>query len=153
MLRTVSEQKIDTIAKDIDRIKQLLDSLSVSQSTDVSGSHPAPQTSQTTPVRPFVEHQSVSATAPGEARWDHSSHIIDFVKAVIQHRGTLEVGAGEAEVLSSLRGLVKTLDSPAAGYKAAGCRRGDGYSMPPLEAAVAVLRWAKGSSFLNESWR
>ncbi|KAK4043108.1 hypothetical protein C8A01DRAFT_32747 [Parachaetomium inaequale] len=111
MLRTVSEQKIDSTAKDIDRIKQLLDGLSFS--------------------------------SPGtEPRWDHSSHIIDFVKTVIQNRGTREVGAGEAEVLSSLRGLVKTLDSPAAGYKATRCRE-DNYSMSPLEAAVAVLRWAK----------
>ena len=100
-------------------------------------------------VKPLIECQSVPAPG-GELLWDHSAHIIDFVKAVLEDRGTRDIGLEAGEVLSSLRKLVQALEDPAAARglsfpKAKLAKHQASPPMPPLEAVVTVLRWAKGS--------
>ena len=100
-------------------------------------------------VKPLIESRSISAPS-GEPLWDHSAHITDFVKTVLEDRGSRDVGTEASEVLSSLRKLVQALEDPAAarGLSSPGARLAKHQAnppMPPLEAVVTVLRWAKGS--------
>jgi hypothetical protein len=93
-----------------------------------------------------AESAKVVAPLDGETLWDHSAHIIDFVKAVLEDRDALNVEHEASEVLSSLRKLVQTLDDPTAtrGLFFPSAKPAKPPHMPPLEAAVTVLRWAKG---------
>jgi hypothetical protein len=103
----------------------------------------------------LVERKSRSAPS-GEALWDHSVQTIDFIKAVVEDRGLRAVGSEGTEVVSALRQLVQDLEKPAA-------VRGLSFPrvelskyqanppMPPIEAVVEVLRWAKGL-FLSIEW-
>lgn len=98
------------------------------------------------------EHQSVSAYE-GETLWNHSAHIVDFVKAVVEDRVLRNDGPEASEMVSSLRNLVQALEGPAS---VRGPTPDSGLAkdlanppMPPLEAVVAVLRWAKGSSLIT----
>ena len=100
-------------------------------------------------VKPLIEYQSIPAPGGGPI-WDHSAHIIDFVKAVLKDRGSRDVGPEASEVLSSLRKLVQALEDPAAARglsfpKAKLTKHQANPPMPPLEAVLMVLRWAKGS--------
>ena len=85
----------------------------------------------------------------GEPLWEHSTHVIDFVKAVVEDRDSLNVGQEAIEVLSSLRNLVQTLEHPRlieelSSRDARAAKFPADPPMPPLEAVVDVLRWAKG---------
>ena len=100
-------------------------------------------------AKPPIEHQPISASC-GEPLWGHSAHITDFVRAVAEDRGPRDIGLEASEVLSSLRNLAQTLDGPAAVRDLSSSEtKSKNYHadppMPPLEAVVAVLRWAKGS--------
>lgn len=101
-------------------------------------------------TKPLALHLSISGP-DGEPTWDHSAQIIDFVRAVVEDRDSRIVGPEASEVLSSLRKLVPALEDPAA--------QGSLYfstlkpakhpinpPMPPLDAILTLLRWAKGSS-------
>lgn len=59
------------------------------------------------------------------------------------------VGAEDTTAISSLEGILQTLEKPTAPgepqmSKTQVVRPVIGSSMPPLDAVVAVLRWAKG---------
>lgn len=145
----ISERKIDDIAKGVDGIKHLLRGLNVSADTNRHGSYPIAKPSQPDHVRPATENQPISVPC-GEPLWDHSAHIIDFVKTVVEERDSKLVKNEENQIFSSLKSLLQTLENPTStlhqslsGVKAAKCT--SNLPMPPLEAAVAVLRWAKGS--------
>jgi hypothetical protein len=101
-------------------------------------------------VKTQIEYQAISSPWIESPTFDHSTHIISFIKAVVEDRDSKDVGSEATEITSSLRNLVKALENPAAA-------RGLSFSetkvanrqvdpcMPPLDATVAVMRWAKGS--------
>ncbi|KAI4863796.1 hypothetical protein F4820DRAFT_359771 [Hypoxylon rubiginosum] len=142
------EQKIDDIAKGIDGIKLLLQGLNLLpdavQPEHNSVRHLTPASS----LQPPAEDQLYSLSED-ESLWDHSAHIIEFLKAVVQDRGSSDVGPEESEVLLSLRSLIRALDMPTLNSSSSisvanlSNHNHTGSSMPPLEAVVAVLRWAK----------
>lgn len=106
----LSEQKIDDIARDISGIKLLLQGLNVDENQPIARS--AFYLNQAESVKPQIERQSISAP-PGEPLWEHSAHIIDFIKAVLEERGSRDVGPEAIKMLSSLRMLVQALEDPA----------------------------------------
>ncbi|KAL9071886.1 MAG: hypothetical protein Q9157_005312 [Trypethelium eluteriae] len=153
------EQKIDDIARDVGGIKLLL------QGPNAPSAEKRPVTrsqwnlNPVESVKPLIQCQSISASG-GEPLWDHSAQIVDFVKAVSEDRSSRDVRPESSEVLSSLRKLVQALEDPITA-------RGSGSSvhrtkpatqqvnppMPPLEAVVAVLRWAKDhATFTRIVW-
>ncbi|GAP85999.2 putative C6 transcription factor [Rosellinia necatrix] len=149
-----NERKIDEIAEGLEAIKTLLQKshlpLSQGECDDSSARHiqNANTTSSLTPSE-FV------VSAPKEPiKWDHSAQVNDFIKIVVEDRAFREEpGAAESDVLSSLRRLARALEEPNVArdlsfpdVRDAGPQ--DGISMPPAEAAVFVLRWAKEHKFL-----
>ncbi len=82
-------------------------------------------------------------------RWDHSAHIIDFVKAVVEGKSLREIGSESSQVISSLNNLVNALESnnSASGLFSAGntvLKHQTEHPMPSMESVVGILRWAKG---------
>ncbi|KAL2819062.1 hypothetical protein BDW59DRAFT_165217 [Aspergillus cavernicola] len=116
------EQKIDDIARDISGIKVMLQ-----KPAELS--------------LPRRDCQSVVGGG-GEPRWDHSTHIIDFVKAVLEDGVSRICGPEATAVLSSLKKIVHALDNPAATRHTPTMSQ-VAPSMPPLDAVLSVLRWAK----------
>ncbi|KAI1378884.1 hypothetical protein F4677DRAFT_443364 [Hypoxylon crocopeplum] len=146
-LAITRRSKIDDIAKSVDGIKHLLEGLNVSPDVNQPKTSYSWQLNQLDSAKPLAEQQPTSTTG-GEPQWDHSVHIIDFVKAVVEDAGLRNARPEESEVLSSLRNLIQALEGPAVvrdstfpEIKVA--RYQNGPPMPPLEAVVAVLRWAK----------
>ncbi|KIX01886.1 uncharacterized protein Z518_07825 [Rhinocladiella mackenziei CBS 650.93] len=143
-----SEQKIDDIAKSVDGIKDLLQGLNVSPDTKglETGSIRHPR--QPELLQDPTKNQPISLSG-SEHLWDHSPHIIDFLKAALESEGSRDAQPQADNLFSSLRSLVQTLEGPAAvrnlpSPQSKVTRYPAGSSMPPLEAVVAVLRWAKG---------
>ncbi|KAI0149689.1 hypothetical protein F4776DRAFT_174560 [Hypoxylon sp. NC0597] len=137
------EQKIDGIVRSVDSIKLLLEGLNVSSDTKQPEGLPIWHLNQVNSVGSLLEHRPVC-----ESLWDHPVQIIDFVKAVVEDRGPRDAGPEESEVLSSLKSFVQTLEDPTAVRGLSSpfpevVKYRTGPSMPPLEAVVAVLRWAK----------
>jgi hypothetical protein len=85
-----------------------------------------------------------------ESQWDHSGYITEFVKTIVDDRYSRYVtpDVGSVEVLSSLRSLVRALDTPIL-VQSTRLPKATESTMPPLEAVVTVLRWAKGQSPLS----
>ncbi|KAI3343016.1 fungal-specific transcription factor domain-containing protein [Ustulina deusta] len=141
------EQKIDEISEDLKAIKVLLQnpSIPISQECDRALLH-VPKSSITEPLA-----LSDSPVHPSEEpiRWDHSAQVNDFVRTVAEDRASREdSGAEESDVLSSLKRLAWALeesnvvrDSSFPGIRDA--KSQDHRAMPPTEAAVLALRWAK----------
>jgi len=101
-------------------------------------------------VKPLLEHESIHESGIEPPTWDHSAHIIDFVKGFVEDRVSRAVGSEANTVVSSLRSLLKSLESPtdvrtSSFVEAKTAKDQADPFMPPSEAAVAVLRWAKGS--------
>lgn len=144
-----SEQKIDGIVLGIDGIKSLLEELNLSTDKQQPEKGFVPHLNRPDSARLLIESQATS-TFGGESPWDYSSHIIDFVKAVVGDRGSGEVDGETGEVLSSLKTLVQTLESPPTAQDlhisdTKVLNHQVASSMPPLNTVVVVLRWAKGS--------
>lgn len=81
--------------------------------------------------------------------WNHSAHIIDFVRAVVQDRTLENAGPDANGIISSLKNLALALERPnpvqdSAPSKANITKVNAPLSMPPLDAAVGVLKWVKG---------
>lgn len=142
-----SEQKIDGIARDIDEIKALLQGISVSSNSGQSE------------TESFVRLESAGSPTPLEKRklapdcaeiqWDHSGNIIDFIKAVVNDRAYTHVEAESVEVLSSLRSLAQALEDPRPARTSC-LPQNNVPPMPPLDAVLAILRWAKGQSSIGD---
>ncbi|KAI0456635.1 fungal-specific transcription factor domain-containing protein [Xylaria acuta] len=142
------ERKIDKIAEGLEAIKALL-----------KESHPPigrecddnPSLHNVEPVtaEPPAARVSASGTSKEPAKWDHSAQVTDFVRTVVEDRASREdPGREENEVLASLRRLASVLDDSNAARDLSfpeirGPKSQDQVSMPPAEAAVLVLRWAK----------
>lgn len=108
---------------------------------------------QVTPVQAAREAQNeaseehrISSEAASIRSWDHSVHVIDFVRAVVE-RGVSGPADESAQAISSLRNLLNLLGNPgpahASGTEADFFKRPAARHMPPLDAVIAVLRWAK----------
>jgi hypothetical protein len=146
---SISEQKIDNIASRIEGITLLLQGLNVPSDKRQPEAGHILHPNQAGSVKPANEHHPICAPG-GEHQWDHPIDIIDFVKAVVDDRGSREVGPGADELLSSLRNLVQALEMPAAVrnvpfLQSKVVKSQADPSMPPSEAGVEVLRWAKST--------
>lgn len=150
-----SERKIDNIARDIDDIKLLLQELNLPGQPPVSASQaqqPLPQATSNSRDKPLSVNITTAAPAT-IAQWDHSSHVIDFVRALVEDRsGMNHDGQGpeseSSQVISSLRNLLDALENPSIARNShpdasAAANQQVGTSMPPLESAVGILRWAR----------
>lgn len=72
---------------------------------------------------------------------DHSAHVIDFVKAVVD---TFPTQAGSNEVTTSLKSLIRSVDLADSSEQLPPGLDRDQVSMPRLEHVVSLIRWAKG---------
>jgi hypothetical protein len=109
-----------------------------------------PHSSTIGPRPLFSENTSTTSKEP--VQWDHSAQVSDFVRTVTEDRASREdPGTDEGDVLSSLRRLARALDNSnvvrdLSFPETRGAESQGDLSMPPAEAAVLCLRWAKGRS-------
>lgn len=144
----LSEQKIDEMAHRIESIQKLLQGLNMDSPTKASRSN-----GQRLPVaqlHPGNRSTSSNKNDTGGERssWDHSAHIVDFVKTVVKESGSYLTDPDSTEVLGSLQSLLQTLESPVTKSRKPNATPhvadpGPDFSMPPSDAALSVLRWAK----------
>jgi hypothetical protein len=140
---THSEQKVDSIAQDIDSIKTLLRGLGLSPGTaDVVHSRRSTAGEARLPQIGVFDAQFVTA---GKT-WDHPEHMIDFVRAVL---GDLKRTEGDEKVVTALTDLDESMQRsrhtlpphvPMGLDVEVQSQR-----MPPLEAILPVLRWVQGA--------
>ncbi|KAF2877676.1 hypothetical protein BDV95DRAFT_535423 [Massariosphaeria phaeospora] len=135
------EQKIDDIAASVDGIKRLLLGLNLSSDSN-------PMIAQPTDQPDVADYRVEQRPILPSAALDHSAHIIDFVRAVIDDKSLRDSRSGVDETFRSLEKLVQTLEDPANTRNSSYPDRKVGNyrnrpPMPPLEAVVTVLRWAK----------
>lgn len=151
-----SEQKIDSIAKDIDGIKHILNQLQLQRlPTGSSDSPPAVvHVKASEEAKMPTEYDQQNSETNGEILWGHSTHILDFIKVVVRDRGSQDVTSEEAQTISSLRILLQTLEKPVSVYgpglsKNVGMSREANVVLPPLQDVIFALKWAKGWAFLS----
>jgi hypothetical protein len=77
--------------------------------------------------------------------WDHAGNITEFVRAVVSDRAYTCVDNESSDVLSSLKSLVQALEDPKSARNNCMPEPSE-LTMPPLEAILEILRWAKGQS-------
>ncbi|KAK1983625.1 hypothetical protein LZ30DRAFT_713819 [Colletotrichum cereale] len=153
------ERKIDEIARDISLIKSSLGSHSIqresTQPQDVSEVQTARDDKITRPVSANYAPAETHTIIP---RWDHSCYIIDFVKTFVEDSRT-DQEETFSETISSLRSLVTVMSNPILRGRFSLVSESDPVSkqtharMPPLDAAVEVLRWAKShQDYLRVQW-
>lgn len=150
LLPLFSEKKIDDIADAVDDIKLLLRDLDVSSGPNknrlsyYSGSNNIVET----PSR--LETQGFDAIQDEAPLKDHSVHFSRFAQEIVDERSSATPESESNDALTSLRGftrprddsnVIRDLSFPAIGNDK---RVTDG-GMPPLDGAVHVLRWAKGT--------
>lgn len=147
----LSERKIDEIAEGLEAVKALLQKslLPIRQECDDNVLLHTPDSIATWP---HVPSEYTVGTSQEPAKWDHSAQVSDFVRIVAEDRASKEdPRTEESDVLASLRRLARALeDSDAARDlsfpETRGAKLKDYLPMPPADAAVIVLRWAKGES-------
>ncbi|KAI1127902.1 fungal-specific transcription factor domain-containing protein [Nemania abortiva] len=143
------ERKIDEIAEGLEAVKALLQKshLSIGEKRDGNSLLHVPSSS--TPKSLALSELPISVSQLEPVKWDHSAQINEFVRTVAEDRASREEpGTEESEVLSSLRRLAKALEDSnvvrdLSFPETRGAKLQDHVSMPPAEAAVLVLRWAK----------
>lgn len=149
----LSEHKIDEIASNLHDIKLLLQANGSASNADVSQLRniPAHLFGQGEPLElePIARHMTLSDVALGQ--WDASTHIVDFIKAVVKDGNSHYVNDELSEVLSTLNTFIQSVgqERPLEAQKldcglVAEYRPQIQTSLPPLKAAVETLRWAKG---------
>lgn len=147
-----SEQKIDDIASGIQDIRQLLQNKDATVDIARLSGVSIDDIGQPESPRPAPELQPVLKAEAAPIEWDASSHIVDFVKAVVKDCGlrcpNLELG----QAVSSLSTFVQPTDGALPNQNldcglVQSCIPQAQPSLPPLTAAVDLLRWAKGRSF------
>lgn len=136
-----SEQKIDDIKKGVDGINQLL------QGLDLNPSPKKQEYGRSYEVLHSSGNKNVYSSVV-EPEWDYSGHIVDFIRAVVHGRNKRLQELEHNSVVSSLRTLLHTLEGnrsyALSSIPKINAARHQGDSlMPPLDAAVSVLRWAK----------
>jgi hypothetical protein len=131
----------------VDGIKQLLQGLDLTpgaKQQEHGHSHPVPF-----PVEDKVIYPSVA-----EPEWDYSGHIVHYIKAVVNDRNTELSGVEQNTVVSSLKNLLHAVEGSRPGPhlsipKINVAKHQVDSLMPPLDAAVVILRWAKGQFLLS----
>ncbi|KAI8711625.1 Zn(2)-C6 fungal-type domain-containing protein [Fusarium sp. LHS14.1] len=153
LISTQYERKIDNIARDIDDIKLLLQELNLpGQQTASEAQQPLSKVTSNSHDKPISVNITTAAPAT-IAQWDHSSHVIDFVRALVEDRsGMNHDGPGpdseSSQVISSLRNLLDALENPSIARNPRPDTSTTGNqqastAMPPLESVVSILRWAR----------
>jgi hypothetical protein len=141
------EQKIDGIAKDIDGIKQLLQTIQL-KGGEVRSKTPSalPVTQEALPLgHATVRDSSIIAD---EIAWKSSPHVLDLIRAIVKEGATRTIDLETTETISSLQKLLRRLESPTLEAKTSPLPRAlsdFNTTMPPQVSVVAVLRWAKGT--------
>jgi len=144
-----SEQKIDEIAKGVDKIALLLS----------QNATPTEQAQETGADPTWLPNRGdVTGPAEREAQaplWDHSVHIVKFIKTIVEDHDPNDGRSQAAEPLLSLRKILRLLEdpmaSPCSGFELSKSKASS--RMPPSEAVVTVLRWAKGRVILLDQKR
>ena len=82
-------------------------------------------------------------------QWDHSSHIINFIKSIVQEGTSAYPNSEWDDTITSLKSLVDALENPQSARKLASPELTvndleETPSVPNLEAVLGILRWAKG---------
>ncbi|KAH8200807.1 hypothetical protein TruAng_005044 [Truncatella angustata] len=145
---SLSDQKIEEIAKGIDGIKVLLQGLNISLGTKQQESGYPEQLKLGKPADAPPSRQFLPESASKSSILDHSVHIIEFLKTVLDDQYSKNDTSEASEVISSLKSLVAALENNHAGQsmsfsKLDIAKRDTNPPMPPVEVVVAALRWAK----------
>ncbi|KAL4883498.1 hypothetical protein BJY04DRAFT_216320 [Aspergillus karnatakaensis] len=131
LISTEYEQKMNDVARDIVTIKDLLRRIDLRR----DGYDAVAETSDWKAV-PESEHP-----APGIIPLrDHSAHIIDFVKAVVDG---VPVQSGSNEVTASLQSLVRSVEMPDPNELLPQRQDAHPVRMPEVDDVVKLIRWAK----------
>jgi hypothetical protein len=89
----------------------------------------------------------IAAIPTGKPERYISGHILDFVRSVVSDADARHVEAKNSSVFESLRQLLQTIERSKLAsdfpFPQVNEQQKSGGSMSPLDAAVAVLRWAK----------
>ncbi|KAF2794397.1 hypothetical protein K505DRAFT_304056 [Melanomma pulvis-pyrius CBS 109.77] len=151
-----SEEKINDIAAAVDDIKLLLQNLSTFSNTNrpIPATHTYPNSTDL--ISSGSEKQPLHDFEDEVVLTDHSVHVGRFVKDTVASR---DLGLDTNDALISLRNLVRPKDNshvmrefsfPVANSHK---RMDDSGCMPPLQAAVYILRWAKDHpEYYKVSW-
>ncbi|UPK99962.1 hypothetical protein LCI18_010897 [Fusarium solani-melongenae] len=153
LISTQYERKIDNIARDIDDIKLLLQELNLPGQRTASQVRQPLQQATSNSRDKTISVNTTTATPATIAQWDHSSHVIDFVRALVEDRSGMnhdEPGRDPepSQVISSLRNLLDALENPSITRNSHSdasttADQQASTSMPPLESVVGILRWAR----------
>ncbi|KAL0941544.1 C6 transcription factor [Colletotrichum truncatum] len=142
--------KIDDIANGIDGIRHLLERLEL-PATPKDSTVAVTQLSQHTTARNPIGNDIASDSASGSS-WDHSAHVTNLLKSILDdiNLTSQDKGTEASEIISSLANLTRTLEDPlparsqyipnGSAFTVAHDKRPP---MPPLEATLDVLRWAR----------
>ncbi|CAG2003416.1 unnamed protein product [Fusarium graminearum] len=144
------EQKIDDISRGVSDIKSLLAGLDLGRITPTRSSaqhHTTPSLQNLEVGEGSLKDQDVSQNSP-PPQWDHSSHVINFIKSIVQRSTEGYTNPEWKGTVSSLQGLVNVLENPHPSRSSAfpghtAGNRAENGSAPPLEAILEILRWAK----------
>lgn len=136
------EQKIDGIARDIDGIKQLLQTVQLNGDGIRSIIPPTPPTNP----MPLLKTSSDLSTTGDAIAWKNSTHVISLIRTVCDMQSTdLE----STQTISSLQKLLDRLECPpsrvAETSQELKSMSSPSAGMPPQDTVVAVLRWVKGA--------
>jgi hypothetical protein len=152
-----SEKKIDGIARDLSDIKQLLQKPPETSSSSLMSLKPGENRlflnifSDSFGVqRQFTVNTSYKQRDGSKL----ASHMVDFINCVADFPDPTNLGADSWTLISSLRASSEFLKHEMPLQVAADSmpRRTDGdadMSMPPQEAAVSILRWARSMYFVT----
>ncbi|KAI0164989.1 fungal-specific transcription factor domain-containing protein [Xylariaceae sp. FL1272] len=142
------EKKIDEIAEGIGDLKILikeLDSRSLSQRAKEhrETSHHLPPS----PGQTGSSSEGAREIAEEPIVWDHSAQVTAFVRTIAGDEASREILLPESDILTTLKNLARTLDDNVARDltfpEIRGIRPTADLPMPPAEAAILALRWAR----------
>ncbi|KAI1733607.1 fungal-specific transcription factor domain-containing protein [Xylaria scruposa] len=140
--------KIDDIAEGLEAIKALLQKSHPPTVRECDDS-PAQRKADHGTTKPLAPKESAVSASTEPTNWDHSAQVTDFVKTVVEDRASREyLATEESDILASLKRLSKTLNDANVARdllfpEIRDLKSQENASMPPVEAAVLVLRWAK----------
>ncbi|KAI0183892.1 hypothetical protein EV127DRAFT_445642 [Xylaria flabelliformis] len=143
------EQKIDDIAEGLEAIKALLQKSRPPTEPECGDSPAQRKTDHGTTAKPLAPKESSVSASTEPVKWDHSAQVTDFVRTVVEDRASRKyLGTEESDILASLRRLSRTLNDTNVARDLSfpeirDLKSHENVSMPPVEAAVLVLRWAK----------
>lgn len=143
-----SERKIDSIARGIEEIQRTLQS------------DPAPATVATSLAEVDVRtttpigKDSDSVSHNRYTSWDHSAHIKNFIKEIVDNHPLYDCNSDNSEVVRHLKQILELLEQPETIHSLPYHQHdpeseGDHQGRPPFEAAVDALRFAKSMMYTS----